>query len=207
MPLFKRFLRSLTAASERMDGSWRSRFLRYKAGCTKPSMKIARNRRAISQSLDLFIIIAAVLAVGGIVTAAVFSLAGSATTNSFVGVVQVQAAGGTVTGAINSFSITVKNTGSSTITGIMTITLGGTTQPATPVTLPAPTGSDGTWALGGAATFPVQLTGTTVTLTPGEQVAVSQGAITGLTTGWTIGTKYTVTVAFGSAQQSITVTA
>jgi len=173
-------------------------------------MKIARNRKAISQSLDLFIIIAAVLAVGGIVTAAVFSLAGSATTNSFLGVVQVQAAGGTATGTINSFSITVKNSGSSTITGTMTITFGGTVE-ASGSNLPIPTCSSGTAGIVAVTSGnTVQLTCSSLTLTPGEQVAISEGPVgttTALTTGWTIGTKYTVTAALGSALQSIMVTA
>jgi archaellum component FlaF (FlaF/FlaG flagellin family) len=171
-------------------------------------MKItARRRTAISQSIDLFIIIAAVLAVGGVVTAAIYGLAGSASTNSSIQVVQAAAQGGGAT-AINSFSITVKNTGSTTISlGTVTVTLRGSVQPASPVTSPTPTCSTGTGSLGGSAASPVQVICSSVTLAPGAQVAISEGPISGLTTGWTPGATYQVTVTLGSAQTSINVIA
>jgi hypothetical protein len=170
-------------------------------------MKINARRTAISQSIDLFIIIAAVLAVGGVVTATIYGLAGSASSNSAIQVVQASAAGGGAT-SINSFSITVKNMGSTTITSsAVTAILGGSVQPATPKTLPAPTCSSGSGSLGGSAGNPVQVICSGVTLAPGAQVAISVGPISGLTTGWTSGTTYQVTVTFGTAQTTINVIA
>jgi hypothetical protein len=170
-------------------------------------MKINAKRSAISQSIDLFIIIAAVLAVGGVVTATIYGLAGSASSNSAIQVVQASAQGGGAT-SINSFSITVKNMGSTTISsGTMTVTLGGSKQPSTPVATPAPTCSSGTGSLGGSAGNPVQVICSSVTLAPGAQVAISVGPVSGLTTGWTPGTTYQVTVTFGSAQATINVIA
>lgn len=171
-------------------------------------MKIAKARSAISQSMDLFIIIAAVLGVGGVVTAAVYGLAGSAASNSSIQVVQASAQGSATAGVINSFSITVKNTGSTTIsTGTVTVTLGGSKQPASPISAPNPTCSSGVGTMAGAAASPVLLNCTGVTLVPGAQVAISIGPISGLSTGWTAGTTYQVTVLLGSAQTSINVVA
>jgi hypothetical protein len=171
-------------------------------------MKTNLKRKGISQSMDLFIIIAAVLGIGGVVTASVYGLIGASSTNSSVLIVQGSVQGSATSGTITSFTITVKNSGSATVAGgTMTITLGGSKQPATPVTVPAPSGSTGTWTTGGAASSPVALTGTSVTLAPGQQVAVSLGTISGLTTGYTTGTPYTITVTYGSAQTSITLTA
>jgi len=170
-------------------------------------LKINTRRKAISQSIDLFIIIAAVLAVGGVVTASIYGLAGSASANSAIQVVQASAQGGGAT-AINSFSITVKNMGSTTISaGTLTVTLGGSKQPATPVATPAPTCSSGTGSLGGAANAPLEVICSSVTLAPGAQIAVYVGPVTGLTTGWTPGTTNQVVVTFGSAQTTINVVA
>jgi hypothetical protein len=170
-------------------------------------MKINARRAAISQSIDLFIIIAAVLAVGGVVTATIYGLAGSASSNSAIQVVQASAQGGGAT-SISSFSITVKNMGSTTISsGTVTVTLGGSVE-ATGSTVPTPTCSSGTAGVVTVATGkPVQLTCSSLTLAPGNQVAISEGSITTLTTGWTPGTTYQVTVTFGSAQTTINVIA
>ncbi len=174
-------------------------------------MKTSR-RSAISQSMDLFIIIAAVLGIGGVVTAAVYGLAGSAVSNSSIQVVQASAQGGAVSAStsINAFSITIKNTGSSPITGTLTITLGGTKE-ANGSTVPTPTCSNGT---GGTVSVQsgsvVQITCSGVTLTPGEQVAIFEGTVgagTPLTTGWNVGSTYAVTVLFGSAQTAINLVA
>ena len=158
--------------------------------------------------MDLFIIIAAVLGVGGVVTAAVYGLAGSAATNASIQVVQVSAQGSSSAGVINAFSLTVKNTGSSTVSaGTITVTLGGSKQPATAVGTPVPTCSSGTPALGGVSGSPVQVTCGNVTLAPGSQVALSVGTISGLTTGWASGSTYPVTVTLGSSQTTINVVA
>ena len=51
-------------------------------------MKVSR-RGGISQSMDLFIIVAAVLGVGGVVSASIYNLVTSATTDTSVAVVEV----------------------------------------------------------------------------------------------------------------------
>ncbi len=142
-------------------------------------MKISR-RSGISQSLDLFIIIAAVLAVGGIVTATIFGLIGSATTNSSVQVVAVSLTGGTSTTASPAaFAVTIKNTGTSTITcspSTCTLTFAGTntgstTAPAcsAPCTITSsPTG----WAIGGGTNSSLSFNAGTMTLTPGAQTTL-----------------------------------
>lgn len=169
--------------------------------------------------MDLFIIIAAVMAVGGVVTASVYGLAGSASSNASVQVVQASAAGGapSSSSSINSFSITVKNTGSTTITGTLTIALGGSKQPAALVTTPVPTTSvsgaataGGAWTLGGTSGNPVLLvSSSTLSLPPGTQVAVSEGTLALVTAGngWNIGTTYPITVTFNGAQTTINVVA
>ena len=74
-------------------------------------MKISKNRRAISQSMDLFIIIAAVLAAGGVVVTAISSLIGAAASQS-----NVTLTGISIASAGNSLSFTLKNTGTSALT-------------------------------------------------------------------------------------------
>jgi len=133
-------------------------------------------RKAISQSMDLFIIIAAVLAVGGVVTAAVFGLANSAASNSSLAIVSATVHPGTV-GA----TITVKNNGGSTLpsatpTVSITSTTGGTVT-GTPTALPT-------------------------TLAPGAQEILTLGSPTA---GPSAGVTVSVTVTWGSATQTIQV--
>lgn len=141
-------------------------------------MKISR-RSGISQSLDLFIIIAAVLAVGGIVTATIFGLIGSATTNSSVQVVAVSLTGGTsATASPAAFAITIKNTGTSTITctpSTCTVTFAGTNTGSTAASCSAPctiTSSPSGWAIGGGTNSPLSFNAGNTTLTPGAQTTL-----------------------------------
>lgn len=187
-------------------------------------MKIASSRSGISQSMDLFIIIAAVLAVGGVVTASIYGLAGSASSNASIQVVQASAQGGSASGStgIGLVSITIKNTGSSPLSGTMMVTLGGSEDqaisPYQTVQAVTATGSNGatagTWSTQtGAANAVGTLTGTGVALPAGAQVAIYVGpvgttpAISTLATGWNVGNSYQITVTFGGAQAVVTVTA
>lgn len=77
-------------------------------------MKI-RERSAISQSLDLFIIIGAVLAVGGIVVSTATGLIGAATTTPPLQLVQYQLVGSSSAGNPDSLTLTLKNVGTSTL--------------------------------------------------------------------------------------------
>ncbi len=167
--------------------------------------------------MDLFIIIAAVLAVGGVVTAAVYSLAGSASTNASVQVVQASITGSPTATTLGAFSLTIKNTGSSTIsctTSSCQIQFSGTNTGATPT--PTMTGlvasQGGTWTATATAAIPEILSpGSSFTLSPGQQVSLSftsllmGSAATGAPTS-----SSTVTinvVGWGNAQASIKLTA
>jgi archaellum component FlaG (FlaF/FlaG flagellin family) len=185
--------------------------------------QIAENRRkAISQSMDLFIIIAAVLAVGGIVTAAIYGLAGSATSNQSVQVTGVSlTAGASSTAGPAAFTITIKNSGTSTITCTATtclVTFSGTSEGSTPatVTCAATTclnSSPSGWVLTAAAAgAPLQFNYGTNTLAPGAATSFTLSSVTigGTTTGVSMpthGASQVLTVSFGTAAASITVTA
>ncbi len=177
-------------------------------------MKINRQiathqRRAISQSMDLFIIIAAVLAVGGVVTAAVFSLAGSASTNSSIQVVSVSLTGGaSATASPVSLAITIKNTGSSAITctaATCLVTLAGTSATVAPAcatpcsTISSPSG----WALT-TAVGPITFNGATQTIAAGAQTTLilngpfSAGTFASMPVHGS-GTAQSITIVFGTA--------
>ncbi len=179
-------------------------------------MKINK-RSAISQSLDLFIIIAAVLAVGGIVTASIYGLIGSATTNSSIQVTQVSVSGAaSPSTTIPAFSITVKNIGSSSIScgGTCTVTISGTVGSASGVctgaTVLSGAVSSGTapaWSGTCAASNPVVFTTTALVLPAGASVSLSAVGVSALTPGCVTGTSYTVDVVLGAATASIKLTA
>jgi len=180
-------------------------------------MKTIRNRKAISQSLDLFIIIAAVLGIGGIVTGAAYTLANSAATSASIQIVQAATAGGSAT-SINAFSITVKNTGTSTINCSTSVSceviIQTAKQGSTAVTSPTPTGStsSGTsipWSVLGTASSPVTFAASPMTLPPGGQASLVEGTLTLSTggTGYVTGTVVTVNVVFGAASAQINIIA
>ena len=170
-------------------------------------MKISKRRRAISQSMDLFIIIAAVLGVGGVVSAAVYNLVNSATANSSVAVVEASLKAGAA--APTAISVSVKNNGGSPIacTGSSCeIVIAGTS-----VTTPSCSGpclvSGGaqTWALS-TATGPLSFTATGPDLAPGEETSfVVNGRVGGTGTFWSAGEPVTINVLFGSASAQVTV--
>ena len=182
-------------------------------------MKISCKRKAISQSLDLFIIVGAVLAVGGIVTSSVFGLVNGNSQSTAMQITSISAAGSpTNANLVNSFNIVVKNIGSSAITGTMVITLVGTkggTGCGTPTpTAVSTTGSTaGAWqnvtcAVGGPVTLTSPATAPLTYLAPGGQISVSLGSVAAGTggTNWAIGVVQTVSVTFGVASASATVT-
>ncbi|MDG7007027.1 MAG: hypothetical protein JRN06_02145 [Nitrososphaerota archaeon] len=170
-------------------------------------MKIGR-RSGISQSMDLFIIIAAVLGVGGVVTASIYNLVDSATANTSITVVGVTLKAGPT--APTAVSVTVKNNGGSPITcssSTCQVVMVGTN-----VTAPACAGSclvSGgtlTWALkpaSGPLTF--MATGESA-LPPGAETSfVVNGPIGGTGTFWSAGEPVTLNVIFGSASAQVTV--
>ena len=182
-------------------------------------MKIARRRKAISQSMDLFIIIAAVLGVGGVVTASIYNLVNSATSNSSVAVVGASlVAGADSTKAPSAMSITIKNDGGSTIdcgTGSCEVVVVGTNITGTPTQCQAcivssPTGWNVSTHAGSPLTF--VFSPANKTLAPGAQASllVSGPAFTGaytLTGMPTRGSTVTLNVIFGSASTQVTVVA
>ena len=136
-------------------------------------MKITR-RSGILQSIDLSVIIAVVLACGGIVAAAATGLIGSATSQSSLQVTQ-----STLVGAATAVvTLQLKNVGTTTIslsTG-GTVTIAGITTLTAASTCGAPTASQGTWGAGTCAirATTVSYTNTgTITLAPGAQLSFS----------------------------------
>ncbi len=110
-----------------------------------PPMKISNKRSAISQSMDLFIIIAAVLAAGGVVVTALSGLIGAAASQS-----NVTLTGISVASAGNSLSLTLKNTGTSSISigASDAITISGlSVTTSTSTSCPAPTSYAGNTAV------------------------------------------------------------
>ena len=170
-------------------------------------MKI-RRRSGISQSMDLFIIIAAVLGVGGVVTASIYNLVNSATTNTSITVVGVALRAGPA--GPTALSVTVKNNGGSPITcgaSACQVVIAGTS-----VTSPSCAGSclvsGGTlaWALA-AADGPLTFTATGASpLEPGGETSfVVNGPMGGTGTFWSAGEPVTLNVIFASASAQVTV--
>lgn len=171
--------------------------------------------------MDLFIIIAAVLGVGGVVSASIYNLVSSATSNSSIAVV-----GASIVGAPNStsppgaISITIKNNGGSTITcspGTCLVSLAGTDEGSTPATVACAgtclTSSPSGWALTSpTANAPLQFNFGSTTLGPGAETSF---AVNGMTIGGTLagvtmpthGSTVTLNVVFGPASSQVTVPA
>lgn len=183
------------------------------------ALKIAKRRKAISQSMDLFIIIAAVLGVGGVVTASIYNLVNSATSNSSVTVVSAAlVAGSNSTSAPTAISLTIKNNGGSPIncgTASCEVVISGTNIGSTPGSpcpaciVSSPTG----WGPSAAADAPLAFvfSPAAATLAPGAQTSflVNGPVFTGSTlTGMpTSGSTVTLSVIFGSASTQVTVVA
>jgi hypothetical protein len=167
-------------------------------------MKITRQRRAISQSMDLFIIIAAVLGVGGVVTASVYNLVSSATSDSSISIINasLRAGASSASSPINCGSATsceVVFAGTSTGSAAATCT--------SPCTITS--GGGLTWGVGASAGVLIfDLSSTPAQLASGSQTSfVLSGTLT--TTGspvfWSPGTPVTINVLFGPASAQVTV--
>jgi hypothetical protein len=180
-------------------------------------MKIARRRTAISQSMDLFIIIAAVLGVGGVVTATIYNLVNSATSDSSITIVGASLkAGPASTDPPVAISVSIKNDGGSPIscsaTSVCEVVFAGTSTGTGAATCSSPctltSGGGLTWGLSsnpGALTFDLS------TL-PAQLGAGSETSFTldgGLTasgpTFWQAGSPVTINVLLGSASAQVTV--
>lgn len=162
-------------------------------------MKTATTRPAVSQSLDLFIIIGVVLAVGGVVATSATGLIGAATSVPSLQLVSFSLLGtpaGTVDGGA-TLSLTLKNVGGSTVTlgsgfsvslstnSVTTFTAGSCTASAptsfagaSPVTYtPSIVGACASGALKGLSWVGPAAP---VPLAPGQQLTfVATGSITG----------------------------
>jgi hypothetical protein len=169
-------------------------------------LKINR-RTAISQSMDLFIIIAAVLGVGGVVSASVYNLVNSATSNSSIAVVGVSLRAGAT--SPTAISVSVKNDGGSPITctgQACQVVVAGTS-----VAAPSCTGSclvSGgplSWVVSGT-TGPLTFYATgSGALAPGEETSFVVNGPLPSGTYWSAGQSVTLNVLFGSASAQVTV--
>ena len=181
-------------------------------------MKINRRRRAISQSMDLFIIIAAVLGVGGVVSASIYNLVSSATSNSSITIVGASLrAGAAASASPVAVAISIKNNGGNPITCRGTTTcevVFAGTDTGTPLpTCLAPctltSGGNLTWYLGAAAgplTFIAN--STKFKLPAGSQTSFVLNGPLQVGTGfasWSAGSGVTISVLFGSASAQFTV--
>jgi hypothetical protein len=184
-------------------------------------MKITTQRKAISQSMDLFIIIAAVLGVGGIVSASIYNLVNSATSSSDIVVTGASLkAGSSSSASPTALSISIKNDGGSPIACtpatcqvVFAATNTGTAMPpacAAPCSITS--GGPATWSVGGpagipAANNPLTFQTSAFTLQPGGEASfVLNGALSTLGTSpsfWATGASVTLNVVFGSASAQV----
>lgn len=170
-------------------------------------------RRAISQSMDLFIIVAAVLAAGGVVAASISGLIGSATANSTIEVTQASLTGNVSAGTLGAFSISIKNVGTTTISCTTTtcqIQFAGTATGLGAAITGLVATAGGTWTVptsGVAILSP----GSSFTLSPGSQISLSFSSInlgTGGSGSPASGSSITVTLPnWGTAGTSVKITA
>lgn len=186
-------------------------------------MRINRRRSGISQSMDLFIIIAAVLGVGGVVSASVYNLVNSATTTVSIAIVGASLKAGANAGASPlAVSISIKNNGGSPISCtastcqvvLLGTNTGTTTAPACASPCGIISGGPGVWIIGGPAGIPTANNPLTFetnsfTLQPGGQTSfVLDGALSTLGTSpsfWTNGASVTIDVLFGSTSAQVPV--
>ena len=186
-------------------------------------MRISRRHTAISQSMDLFIIIAAVLGVGGVVTASVYNLVSSAALTSSIMVVGAATKAGASAGdSPVSISFSIKNDGgnhiSCTPSTCQVVFAGTNTGVATAPACTAPcnitSGGPAIWSVGGPAGVPTAgnpliFETDTFSLQPGAQTSFilnSPLSLVGTSpTFWTAGSSVTVNVLFGSTSTQITI--
>jgi hypothetical protein len=174
--------------------------------------------------MDLFIIVAAVLGVGGIVSASIYNLVNSATSNSSVVVVGASLkAGASASSSPTAISISIKNDGGSPVSCtpstcqvVFAGTNTGTTSPpacAAPCSITS--GGPGVWSVGGpegtaAANNPLIFQTNAFVLQPGAQTSfVLNAALSTVGTSptfWPSGSSVTVNVLFGSTSAQVSVT-
>ena len=162
--------------------------------------------------MDLFIIIAAVLGVGGVVTASIYNLVNSATANTSITVVGVSLKAGTGADVPPAaISISIKNNGGSPVTCTAATcqvafagTNVGTAAPACSSSTCTLVAGGLTWALGSSGA-PLTLTAAG-TLAPGQETSVVVNGPISETGGtfWSSGTAVTLNVLFGSASAQVT---
>ena len=170
-------------------------------------MKVSR-RGGISQSMDLFIIVAAVLGVGGVVSASIYNLVTSATTDTSVAVVEVSLRAGSAAPA--AISMTVKNNGGSPIAcgGSACQVVIAATSGASPACAGSCLVAGGvlSWALDAAAGPLTFIATGGSALAPGAETSfVVNGPVGGTGTFWSAGDPVTLNVIFGSASAQVTV--
>jgi len=174
--------------------------------------------------MDLFIIIAAVLGVGGIVSASIYNLVTSATTSTSIMVVgAAMRAGAAAVDPPSAVSISIKNDGGSQISctpsSCQVVFAGTDTGAATPPACEAPcsitSGGPAIWTVGGPdgepePDNPLTFETNTFTLQPGGQTSFVLNAplssIGTIPTFWVAGEPITVNVLFGSASAQVVVT-
>jgi len=172
--------------------------------------------------MDLFIIIAAVLGVGGVVSASIYNLVNSATSNASIAVVGASMVATSSSTAPSAISLTIKNNGGSTIScstaSSCTVLFAGTnTGTGTPPSCPAATctitSAPAGWTLAGGLSQPLSFafSGASLSLAPGTQTSFTLSD-TGLTLGTSPtmpahGSTVTLNVVFGTASSQVTVTA
>jgi len=163
----------------------------------------------------MFIIIAAVLGVGGVVSASIYSLVGSAAANSSISIVGASVKAGQSVGAPPiAIAVSIKNNGGSPIScatpASCEVVFAGTDVGSTP-SCSAPcsiiSGGSETWTLqtsAGPLTFVAESAGS---LAPGAEASfVLNGAIsTAAGSFWTPGSTVTINALFGSASSQVTV--
>ena len=176
--------------------------------------------------MDLFIIIAAVLGVGGIVSASVYNLVNSATANSSIAVVGASVVGGYSTGGAaalpSAIALTIKNDGGSPITcsstSPCTVVFAGTGTSAALSCAPntcltsSPGAGANSWGIGSGTSGPVLFSvgGTGFSLAPGAQTSLIAAGVSGggtLTGMPAHGSSITLNLVFGSASAQVTVVA
>ena len=187
-------------------------------------MRINRRRIGISQSMDLFIIIAAVLGVGGVVTAALYNLVGSATSSTSIMVVGAATrAGASASSSPTAVSISIKNDGGNPIPctpSTCQVVFAGTNTgsnaaPACAAPCTITSGGPAVWSIGGpagtpSAGNPLMFETNTFSLQPGAQTSFVLNAplssVGTAPTFWATGSPVTVNVLFGSTSTQLAVT-
>jgi len=173
--------------------------------------------------MDLFIIIAAVLGVGSIVTASVYNLVSSATANASVAVVEASLkAGATTASSPVAISISIKNNGGSAISCTQSTcqvvfagtNTGSTTAPACSAPCSIVSGGPAVWSVGGpagtpTASNPLTFETNSFILQPGAQTSFVLGSALSTVgtspTFWIPGASVTLDIVFGSTTAQVVV--